>query len=208
MAVRERGSEADAPKRGRGRPRSHECHSAILAATVELLDERKYTGVTMESVAERASVSKQTVYKWWPSKARLVMEASLARADQDIPDVDSGSVVKDLERFLLATCRLLSERLTGPTVAGLIAEAQSDPEVARELRDTFIAGRRAKCARIVERGIARGELRKGIDIPFVLDLFYGPIWYRLLLKNGPLDARFARAIVHSIVPAFTVPRKR
>ncbi len=200
------------PTRPRGRPRSTLCHHAILRATKELLGERRYSDVTMEGIAERAGVAKQTLYKWWPSKARLAMEAWTALANSKIRTPETGQASSDLLQLARDTCRVLSRTNIGQTVAGLIAEAQSDPELAVEFRETYIGARRRVAAGVLEAGIARGELRPDIDVQEVLDLMYGPIWYRLLLRNAPLDDRFARSLVAHLLPSLVcnkvVPKRR
>jgi len=196
------------PKRPRGRPRSLVCHTAILRATKELLTERRYADVTMEGIAERAGVAKQTLYKWWPSKARLAMEAWTALANSKIPTPDTGHIESDLVELVRHTCNVLSRSNIGQTVAGLIAEAQSDPELAVEFRETYIGARRRMAAGVLEAGIARGELRPEIEVQEVLDLMYGPIWYRLLLRNAPLDDRFARSLVAHLLPSLLAVKPR
>ena len=188
--------------RPRGRPRSVTCHQAILRATMELLGEFRYGDVTMEGIAARAGVCKQTLYNWWPSKARLVMESYEATAATRIPAPDTGSTEEDLRRLLCATCQTLGrgELSLGELLAGLIADAQSDPELERELRETLIAKRRAVATAILTRGMQRGEIDPELELPLVLDLLYGPIWYRLLLRNAPLNRAFAHEIVAHLMP--------
>ncbi len=185
----------------RGRPRSESCHTKILEATVRLMEENLYDGLTIEGVADRAGVSKQTIYKWWPTKSRLAMEACLSRSQRDIVDPDTGCAEDDLCEFLTRTCRALGTGRWGFAVASVIGAAQANSQVAREFREDFIEKRRAVGARLLERGVARGEVRANLDIPLTLDLMYGPVWYRLLLRNAPLDAAFARGIVNQLWPA-------
>jgi AcrR family transcriptional regulator len=182
------------PPRPRGRPRSIECHRSILCATNELLEELGYGEMTMEAIAARAGVAKQTLYKWWPSKAKLTMEAYVARIAHRIPMPDTGSFATDLERFLVTVCDVFSQGNMSRTFAGIIADAQRDPDLARELRDNFIAPRRRALTAVIVRGQRRGEVPEETRIEELLDLIYGPVWYRLLLRNAPLDARFARTL--------------
>ena len=198
-------TEAESKKRPRGRPRSSTCHRAILAATSELLESRRYADVTMEGIAQRAGVAKQTLYKWWPSKAKLAMEAYSARTRRTIRLPDTGSFDEDLRTWLSRICRFLSRSNTGVTLAGLIAESQSDPELAEELRRTFVASRSALTAVLIERGIERGEVRADIDIPTTIDLLHGPMWYRLLLRHAPLDEAFACEIAARLLPGLAPP---
>ena len=172
---------------------------AILRAAADLLDEVPYAKVTIESIAARAGCSKQTIYKWWKSRALLVMQAYAARQRRKNPEPDTGTVRGDLLTVIRQTCRLLRGGRYGETVSGIIAEAQSDTELAAEFRETFIGERRAIVTRILDRGIARGELCETPDIPFVIDLVYGPIWYRLLLRNAPLDDAFAEKVVDYVL---------
>lgn len=201
-------TDCPAPPRPRGRPRSVTCHQAILRATMELLTEFRYAEVTMEGIAARAGVSKQTLYNWWPSKARLAMEAYAATAATRIPEPDTGSTQEDLQRLLCFTCQVLGrgETSLGATLAGLIAEAQSDEELGCELRETLIAARRRIATRILTRGMERGEVDPELDLPLVLDLLYGPIWYRLLLRNAPLNRAFAHEIVAHLMPRLRAQR--
>jgi AcrR family transcriptional regulator len=192
------------PKLGRrapGRPRSERCHQAILDATADLLDERRYADVTIESIAERAGVVKATIYKWWSCKALLAMEAYAARTSERIPAPDTGSVERDMQLMLRRTCRVLADGNIGQTVAGLIAEAQSDPKLAEPFRTTFIGSRRERMITILHRGIDRGELRDTLDVSATIDLLYGPLWYRLLLRHAPLSPSFADAVVATVLPS-------
>ncbi len=202
-------AQCPAASRPRGRPRSVTCHQAILRATMELLTEFCYAEVTMEGIAARAGVSKQTLYNWWPSKARLAMEAYAATAATRIPEPDTGSTEEDLRRLLCFTCQVLGrgEPGLGETLAGLIAAAQSDSELGNELRETLIAVRRRIATRILQRGMERGEVDPTLDLPLALDLLYGPIWYRLLLRNAPLNKTFAHEIVAHLMPRLRNPER-
>lgn len=173
----------------------------MLEATADLLEERRYADVSIESIAERAGVVKATIYKWWSCKALLAMEAYAARTGERIPAPDTGSVERDMRVMLRRTCRVLSDGNIGQTVAGLIAEAQSDPKLAEPFRTTFIGSRREQMVSILRRGIARGELRDTLDVSATVDLLYGPLWYRLLLRHAPLSPGFADTIVASILPS-------
>jgi AcrR family transcriptional regulator len=195
-------------RRAPGRPRSERCHQAILDATADLLDERRYADVSIESIAERAGVVKATIYKWWSCKALLAMEAYAARTGERIPAPDTGTVERDMQLMLRRTCRVLSDGNIGQTVAGLIAEAQSDPKLAEPFRTTFIGSRRERMITILHRGIERGELREDLDVSATIDLLYGPLWYRLLLRHAPLSPSFADAVVQSVLPGIRHPEAR
>ncbi|MFT3768908.1 MAG: TetR/AcrR family transcriptional regulator [Minicystis sp.] len=193
-------SREDAP-RPPGRPRSESCRVRVIEAAADLLEELPYPAVTIEGIAERAGVSKQTIYKWWRGRATLCMEAYAERAGQQFTEPAEGPMHDRLVALLAETCRVLSKDNNGAIVAGFIGEAQADPELAAELRDVFIASRRKAVIATLTRGIEDGELRAGLDIPLAIDLLYGPIWYRLLLRHAPLDDAFARQVVDHLWPA-------
>ena len=196
-------SESIATRKSRGRPRSIECHQAILTATTDLLEERRYAEVTMDAIAERAGVSKQTLYKWWAGKSKLTMEAMTFAAARRTPVPDTGNVKTDFIELLLHSFRWLNKCNGGATCAGLIAETQSDPELAADFRETYIAARRDVGRQILQRGIEKGEIKEETDVPFALDMLYGPVWYRLLLRHAPLDKAFAHALVSTWLQSIT-----
>lgn len=183
------------PPRGPGRPRSEHCRLAALEAAADLLEERPYPAVTIEGIAERAGVSKQTIYKWWGSRAALCMEAYSVRTAARFTEPSGGPVREQLTALLAETCRVLRQDNNGAIVAGFIAEAQADPELAAELRDVLIASRRRAVKAVLARGIEAGELRPDLDVSLAIDLMYGPVWYRLLLRSAPLDEAFAGAVM-------------
>ncbi len=184
----------------RGRPRSERCHNAILDATAELLEEKRYRDVSIEAIAERAGVGKQTIYKWWSSKATLAMEAYALRVMERIPAPDTGTIEGDLNFIMIRSCQVLSQGHMASTITGLMGDAQSDPVLLSEFRGVFIASRREMVSGVLRRALLRGELRADLDIQFVLDLFYGPLWYRMLLQRAPLDEAFALGVVRSLLP--------
>jgi len=160
-----------------------------------------YAEITTEAVAARAGVSKQTIYRWWSGKHQLAMQAYAEIVRDRIPTPDTGTLGKDLHAIMRSTCAALRAR-GGATIAGLIAAAQSDAALATELRVTFIGARRKVMSELLERDIARGELARQVDVQVAMDLLYGLVWYRLLLRNAQLDDAFADAIVDSFLTAF------
>ncbi|NJO43249.1 MAG: TetR/AcrR family transcriptional regulator [Cyanobacteria bacterium CRU_2_1] len=177
------------------RRRSQRCHQAILSATIELLEEKGYSGVSVEAIAARAGVGKQTIYRWWTCKAGVIMEAYADYAAKSVPMPETGSVKEDLRQILHQLSTILTTTSTGAALAGLIAEAQANPEMADVFREKFVASRRAMTRTILERGIERGELRPDFNMDVAIDVTYGPVWYRLLIKHAPLDETFVEELV-------------
>lgn len=190
------------------RRRNDKARSAILRAARELLDRRGFQRLTIEGIAERAGVGKATIYRWWPSKAAVVMDAVLEAAGPRIPFPDTGSAREDLRRQIASVIELYTGTRTGRGIRALIAESQHDPALAESLRDRFIASRRAEAATVFERGIQRGELRPDLDVGVAIDALYGAVYYRLLVSHAPLDAAYADTLINQIFPALERRRAR
>jgi AcrR family transcriptional regulator len=190
-------AEAKAP---RGRPRSEHSHEAILDAVLRLLEAEGYGALTIEGVARHAGVGKQTIYRWWKCKAELVLEAYANHSASKVPVPDRGSLRADLESFLTAGFKRLTD-ISAPIMRGLMADAVHDDEFRAVLLSAFIAKRTDSLKQIFERAIARGEVAPATDLDFACELILGPMWYRLLLQHGKLDARFARQLTASVMAA-------
>ncbi|MFC4906003.1 TetR/AcrR family transcriptional regulator [Actinomadura gamaensis] len=178
-------------QRGPGRPRSEAARRAIIDAAIAELHERGYAALTMQGIAARAGVGKQTVYRWWPSKADVVLEAVAEWAEEQVAVPDEGSLEADLDAFLAATFRQRGQR---PLLLGLMAEALLDPAFAVQLRDRFLLARRAAFRSIFERAAARGEVAPDADPELLMDLVYGTLWYRLMLDHAPVDDELGRRL--------------
>ena len=187
------------PKR-RGRPRSEKARAAILDAAIELFLTQGLETVSMDEVAERAGVSKATIYRWWPSKETLALDAlhhewGTARREPR----DTGSLRGDLLALLRPWIRRVRARPYGRVVAELIVEAQADPEFAPIYQARFVAPRREPARALLGRAIDRGELRPDTDIELAIDLVHGPLYHRLLHGHARLDDRFARDVVDVVL---------
>ena len=181
-----------------GRPRNAKSHEAILTAALKLLHDRDYRSVTIEGIASEAGVGKQTIYRWWRSKAEVILEAFTRHTAGRITVPDSGNVKTELQDFLTQAFDSLT-RESGEVVRGLMSEALIDPDFAETMHDIFITSRRSALRDILLKGIERGELASDMDIELIIDLIYGPMWYRLLNKHAPLNPGFAKQISEMIV---------
>jgi AcrR family transcriptional regulator len=180
----------------RGRPRSEKARKAILDAAVELLLARGLSAVSMDEVAERAGVSKATIYRWWPTKETLALDALYTEWDtaRSSPR-DTGSLRGDLLALLRPWARLASSRPYGRVIAALITEAQTDPVFAAEYRQRVVEPRRDQARAVVRRAIERGEIPPDTNIEVALDLLYGPLYHRLLHGHAPLNDRFTQDVI-------------
>jgi AcrR family transcriptional regulator len=189
--------ETDAPEQAArsGRPRSEKRKAAILAAAGDLMMEGGLRAATMEAIAARAGVGKATVYKWWPSRGAVALEGFMLRAADSWTLPEGVSAAEALRILAVATVRLFTGSPAGPLMRALAADAQSDPEIAKALREQWFAPRRAVAAEIVREGMRSGDLRADLDLPATLDLVFAPVYYRLLFSHEPLDEAFAERTV-------------
>jgi AcrR family transcriptional regulator len=193
----------EAPRRGR--PRSERARRAILRAASDLLLERGLNEISMDAVADRAGASKATIYRWWPSKELLVLDALLSEWATPADAVDTGSLDGDLRALILPWTRQLATKPYGRVISALVAGAQCDPQFAQEYQAHFVKLRREPARVALVRAIERGEIPGDTDIEAALDLLYGPFYHRLLHGHAPLTERFAQTIVDHVVAALAMP---
>jgi AcrR family transcriptional regulator len=198
-------ARAAAEPGGRGRPRSEEADRAILAAATELLAEHGLGGMSMEEVAARAGVGKATVYRRWPSRGALALDAFLIEFEEQQPLPDTGSLRGDLLAALRSWIRSVTRTPAGRMLAGLVAEAQRDPALAIAWRDRVIEPLRARTTILLDRAVSRGELPADADKDVVLDMIFGSAYHRLLNGHRPLTDRFAQQVVDLIVASVAGP---
>jgi AcrR family transcriptional regulator len=178
--------------------RSERAYRAIVDATKALLDEQGYAATSIDQIARRAGVGKQTIYRWWPNKAAVVLEAHAEQAAERIPIPDTGDLRGDLREAAAAFAHNLSDTAIGRVCVELIGEAQTDEQFAAAYREAFVTQRRAAIRSMLERGRERGEVRDDIDLELALDLFFGPVWYRRLVRHAPLTPDFAHAVADAL----------
>jgi AcrR family transcriptional regulator len=188
----------------RGRPRSEEAESAILGAAAELLLANGLEAVSMDAVAERAGVSKATIYRWWPTKEMLALDALYHEWDTTRPSPrDTGSLASDLLALIRPWLRRVRARPYGSVIAALITKAHTDSQFAEQYRARFVEPRREPARELFRRAIGRGEIPADTDVEVALDLLYGALYHRLLHGHAPLDDRFARIVVASVLTGLT-----
>ena len=187
-------------KKKRGRPPSATAasHDAILNAVYNLLHEKSVRDLTIEEVARRAGVGKPTIYKWWPSKAALVMDMLDEHILEDLPAPGARSAEEAIRCPVTELVRRFNG-FPGKVAMEILAEGQSDPGVLQEYWDRYLSKRRAIATEVIERAQASGEFRKDIDPQVLLDMIFGPIYYRRLVRHQKLDERFANELVDRII---------
>lgn len=155
----------------------------------------------MEAIAKRAGVSKETLYRWWHSKTEVILDAMAEYGQQAVPVPDTGTLLGDLREFLRAT----ADSADPPTVRvlrHLAAAAAADEGEALQIRDRFLARRRAALGELLDRAVARGEIEAG-HAALARDLIYGSLWYRIIFDIAPLDTLWADAIARVLAPPRT-----
>lgn len=178
------------PSKTRGRPRSELAKQAVLRAARELLDEVGPGAVTIEALAARAGVGKPTIYRWWPDRHAVLMTA-LMEADAAATE-DSRPRSSALSGLRLQLRRIVARfaTTTGRHVTSLIAASDAESELSKAFRSHFVLARRAEGSDLLEQAIVQQEVRADLHIEVVLDMLYGPLFFRLLLGHAPLDERF------------------
>lgn len=165
-----------------------------------------FTAVTVEEIADRAGVSKATIYRWWPNKAAVMTESFLELTIPDDAPVDTGSVREDIRLRLRGLARVLAGR-GGRFIAALIAESQTDAEVAEALRVNWIAARRRETRFLLRRGIERGELRPDLDLEVAIDALYSPVYWRMLTGYAPLSDEFVDGLAEHVIEGLCASRQ-
>ena len=167
--------------------RSERARQAILDAALELCQEQSFAGLTMEGIAKRAGVGKQTIYRWWPSKAAILLEALTDRATDTLDFPDTGDIVADLRAQMSMVVRAFNDPMFAAYSRGLIAAAQSDPEIAAAVVKTVIQPRVDLCVERLEKAQQAGAVRRELDPRDIVELLYAPLYYRLLLHTRPVS---------------------
>jgi AcrR family transcriptional regulator len=207
MIIECESSVTEKEKSKRGRPRDPAVRKKILGAASALLNEGGLVAVTMEAVAARAGVGKPTIYREWPNAQAVAMAAFLESAKTPPGARRSGAALAALRTQLKNVAEVFATR-AGRNTAMMIAAAQSDSELAKVFYNHFVLKSREEGRMLLARAIAEGELRKDIDIEAALDLIYAPLYFRLLIGHGPLDAAFTDAILELALGGLRARQRR
>jgi AcrR family transcriptional regulator len=192
------GHEGNGSKRPPGRPRNERSRQAILRSTLKLLRKSSFADLSIEAIAADAGVGKSTVYRWWPNKGALVVDAFASSIEDELHFPDSGSVRRDMSLQMNQFLEVLRSR-SGRIVAAVIAGGQSDTQLMEEFRARFLRRRRQEAYQTLQRGIDRGELPRDLDLDLVLDLLYGGIYMRFLIRHDELNERYVSDVCRVIL---------
>jgi AcrR family transcriptional regulator len=191
--------------RGPGRPRSAEVDLAIRRATIDLLAEESYDALSIEAVAARAGCGKAAIYRRWPSKSALVVDAVGTCKEQAFQLPDTGCAHDDLLVYVQAMVDFLRTSDVGRVMPALVAELARNPDLATSFREGFVQPRRALVRSALARGVERGELRAGIDLDIVADAMVGVVQHRLLITGQDVDEDLPRRLVDLLWRGISAP---
>jgi AcrR family transcriptional regulator len=190
-----------APERPRGRPRSAIADKAIRDAAVDLFAERGFEGFSVEDVADRAGVSKATVYRRYPSKVDLVVEAGSCLATDEITFPDTGNLGDDVRGLARSLVNAFKNTRPGKMMPVMTFERRRYPELDAGYR-RFLADRKARTREVLRRGIDRGELPPDTDVAVMSSMLVGPIFHRLMITQEPMNEAFVDALVDALLRGF------
>src|SRR5215216_4422512 len=188
-----------------GRPREERADRAILRAAIELIAAQGIRDLRMEDVADRARVGKATIYRRYRSKDELVT-AAVSALVTEIKVPDTGSSRADLVALMQRAVEVYSGSVEAGVMPSLVDAMSRDVVLARSVREEFLATRRAALRAVLERGVARGDLRAVLDLELALDVLGGPLFYRLLITGGAIDRKLADGVVELILRGFAPAR--
>lgn len=171
-----------------------------------LVERLSYNKVSIEMVAEVAGVSKQTIYKWWASKPRLVMEAYSHRADTVIEMPKTGDIDNDMRTHMRDLCRVYAKGTKVQFLLGVLNDAMMNDALMTEFRKTFLDVRRQHGRELLQLGIERKQIPAIADFELALDLMYGPLFYRMVMRTGELDEKFADENATSVLQKLRATR--
>jgi AcrR family transcriptional regulator len=188
--------------KGPGRPRDEEVRKRILDSAAQLLEDRCFDEITVEAIAEQSGAGKATIYRWWPNKAAVLIEAFRERISRELPFPDTGDFRRDLRQQLSNFTEIIYWGRRGKVFRSFIAGAQADPEIAAAFRELWIRPRRGEARKLVERYMAQGIARAGLDPDLAVELMFSPLYYRLLTGWGEITPDYLDRLVDTVLPAF------
>jgi AcrR family transcriptional regulator len=186
---------------GRGRPRSDRARRAILDAFQAQLIADGFADLRLEHVAAQAGVGKATIYRWWPSREALALDLLMQLAAPHIAIDDTGDTRAELLAAVTNAMRAVTDTPFGPVIRALLSQIAINPALGDPFRASVVQGRRDEVARVIARGVSRGDLQADADVDVATELLVGPVYFRLMF-GGELTPRFAERVVESVLRGF------
>jgi AcrR family transcriptional regulator len=184
--------------RRRGRPRRATATKAIIDATLELLAEGGFPAATIDAIASRAGVGRNTIYRRWPAKEELVADA-LHELTAELDEHEAEDVYALLLDWIQDFARIFADPLFGRLVPAVLGELQRNPTFARVYADRVVRPRHQAIVELLRQAQAAGQLRGGVDVDQIADLLAGPPFLRLLpLGLPPVTEHYAEELLETI----------
>jgi len=190
----------------RGRPRSERVRTAVLRAATELLTSGGLDAVSMEAIAARAGVSKTTIYKWWPSRAHVMLESLFARTAHTTVVALDRTLEEVLTEQIQSLVSAFRDTEVGPLFADIVAAAQSDTEIRTALNERWLEPRRRIGAALLREAVERGELSRDTNVAVAVDQLFAPVYHRLLMGHETLDDTLGATAVRQLLDGLRVTR--
>ncbi len=181
----------------RGRPRSETGKRAILKAAIWLLETNDLSKVTAEAIAQRAGVSKSTLYRWWPNKSAVIMDSFLQLTNPKITYDNSLDAYEMVLSQMKKVAHFFQSK-KGKIFFSIIAQSQFDQELANEFRERYVNARRSEARGALQAALNAGKLRADIDLNVALDSLYAPIFYRLLVGYAEVNDEFVETLAMQV----------
>jgi AcrR family transcriptional regulator len=181
--------------------RSERSRIAVMEATKHLIVTVGYDKMSIEGIAAAAGVGKQTIYRWWPSKAAVVLDMWAPEIHPKIEFPETGDLAADLESQLRAVIELGGDPVFESSFRALIAESQHDAELSEQLLARILRPRIEACKERLRRAQAAGQLGHGVDLDLAVDLLYGGFYRRYVFRSAPLSTGYAHAAVAAALAA-------
>ncbi|WP_037840829.1 TetR/AcrR family transcriptional regulator [Streptomyces sp. NRRL WC-3549] len=179
--------------------RSERSRRATLDAALELCTEKGYGRVTVEAIAARAGVSKKTIYRWWPSKGAVLLEAFIDAFVGATPFVDTGDIALDLRTHINSAVRIASTPPYGPAYAGILSEVHYDDALAEAVQEQLVGPRFSAAEARLRKARDQGQIPADADLPLAVEMLYGPVYYRHVLRKPPQDEATVAALVDHVL---------
>ncbi|RDI65529.1 TetR/AcrR family transcriptional regulator [Nocardia pseudobrasiliensis] len=194
-------ADSHPPRPRSGNRRDEAARLAVLHAADDLLVEHGFGALTIEAIARRAGVAKQTIYRWWPSKVEILLDTLIEDSEKRFPVPADRATVDGIRGYLRGFARFLTRDPAGKVLLALLAQAQHDPATAASLRQRYLAPRRARERELLTRAVDAGEIAPRLGVDAALDALVGPIVYCALTGSS-----IARGLVDTLVEDVLRPR--
>jgi len=192
------------PAKGPGRPRDEEVRQRILDSAAQLLEEKCVDDITVDAIAEHSGAGKATIYRWWPNKAAVLIEAFRERISRELPFPDTGDFRQDLRLQLQNFTEIIYWGRRGKVFRSFIAGAQADPEIAEAFRELWSRPRRAEARKLFDRYIDSGVADPKLDPDLAVEMIFSPLYYRLLTGWAEITPEYLDRLVDMAMRGYLV----